>query len=203
MAQKKEQEKTGEFEQDANGKGTGDIPAAPGTAIAVRGNAKANAVQAALAALGASETKALQLPTLVLKAAGSAAAVLFREQMRVSDFAKPGEKPATVCAVADVTSGEQSMFLVPSVVADTIRREYPKIGPDGNVLIPPPFKADRNEKDEIIVSVREKEIAWLDAQPGTWPYVGKTFYIENVGQRAGKRYKDYIVKEIHIPAKQQ
>lgn len=199
--QEDNQKPDGGFEEGSEKTATGEIPQAPGTGVAIRGNANANEVQRALAAMGASETKALALPVLVLKTPGSAVAVLIREAMHVSDFAKPGEKPATICAVADITTGQQSMFLVPSVVADTIRREYPKVDADGNELTPPPFKADRNEKDEVTVSVREKEIEWLDSQPGTWPYVGKTFYIETVGQRQGKRYKDFIVKEMHIPKK--
>lgn len=201
----KAENNAGGFEEGSDKTASASIPPAPGTAVALRGNTASSDVEKALVEMGFSQARSVQLPVLVLKTAGAAAALWFREPMRLSDFAKPGEKHATCCPVADVTTGEESMFLVPATVSDTLRREYPKVSADGVVLVPPAFKADRDPQDDekIIKSVREKEIEWLDAQPGTWGYVGRFFYIKNEGQRAGKRYKDFTIKEITPPAKKE
>lgn len=50
--------------------------------------------------------------------------------MRVSDYKDPDpkkatEKPATICEVGDVTTGEQFLLLVPEVMAQNIKRAYP------------------------------------------------------------------------------
>lgn len=50
--------------------------------------------------------------------------------MRVSDYKDPDpkkatEKPATICEVGDVETGEQFLLLVPEVMSQNIKRAYP------------------------------------------------------------------------------
>ena len=73
----------------------------------------------------------LTMPALVLKEVGKAYFLAVADAMRESSV--PGkknadgvaEKPATVCTVGDVTTGEQFTLLVPSVVKSTWERDYP------------------------------------------------------------------------------
>ena len=73
----------------------------------------------------------LTMPSLVLKAVGVARILAIADAMRESSV--PGkknadgvqEKPATVCTVGDVETGEQFTLLVPAVFKSTLERDYP------------------------------------------------------------------------------
>lgn len=108
----------------------------------------------------------ITLPVLVLKVPNVPRIIKISEPMHVSTV--PGktladgtrEKPATICAVVDVETGETCNFLVPAVVQKNLDESYP----DG-------------------------------------AYVGKTFYVENLGKRKdGQRYNDFKIMEVEAEA---
>ncbi|MDE2020657.1 MAG: hypothetical protein KGJ13_10005 [Patescibacteria group bacterium] len=80
---------------------------------------------------GVKLTRRLTMPSLVLKVPGVARILAIADAMRVSSV--PGkvnkdgvqEKPATVCTVGDVETGEQFTLLVPAVLKSTLERDYP------------------------------------------------------------------------------
>lgn len=92
-----------------------------GTAVAVSGPIKLPA--------GFTAKRQVILPTLNLKP-GEPRVLLLTQPMAVStyvekDEAKKKEKPATVCAVGDVTDGMAYNLLVPAVLESTLREAYP------------------------------------------------------------------------------
>lgn len=70
------------------------------------------------------------VPSLVLKDAGNARTLLIQSEIRVSKIeGKKGEngvkeKPADICDVTDLETGEQFIFLVPAVVKSNLERDY-------------------------------------------------------------------------------
>lgn len=106
--------------------------------------------------------RVVTMPSLVMKNANEPRMLMIVSEMRVSNVKGKKlpdgtyEKPATVCDVGDIETGEQMIFLVPAVVAKNLDDVYP----DG-------------------------------------AYVGKTFYIENLGKRsASQRYNDFKIVEL-------
>ena len=103
----------------------------------------------------------LTMPSLVMKKLGERRFLAIADALRVSKV--PGkvnkegvqEKPATICTVGDVETGEVFTWLVPAVVQSTFTQEY----------------------------------------EGT-DYVGRTFVVENLGKREGKRHVDFAVAEV-------
>lgn len=79
---------------------------------------------------------------------------------RNPDPKKQKDKPATICGVVDVQTGETATLICPAVLAGNLRESYPK-----------------------------------DA------YVGKTFYMEKLAKRPGKRYFDFTLVEVEGKAK--
>lgn len=69
------------------------------------------------------------MPTLNIKEAGVTKILRIEDAMRLSTYVDPDpkkakEKPATICGVTDMESGEVYQFLVPSVVESQLKREY-------------------------------------------------------------------------------
>lgn len=68
------------------------------------------------------------VPSLVLKNSGDKRVLLICDAMRISkvvDKKDTAREPATVCTVGDIETGEQFIFLVPSVVKSNLERDYP------------------------------------------------------------------------------
>jgi hypothetical protein len=78
--------------------------------------------------------RVVTLPSMVLKAVGQAATVKILDEIRVSKVeGKPDaegkkQKPADICTVTNVESGEQAILLVPAVVKSNLERDYPSAG---------------------------------------------------------------------------
>ncbi len=118
MASRKSQRKT-----------TTDSGASTGTAVAIR--------QADMPE-GVKVVKRVTMPTLVMKVPDQSWTLFIRDEMRLSKIEnKTGKdadgkarkmEPATICTVADVTTGEEFTWLVPSVVQSNLQRDYPDDG---------------------------------------------------------------------------
>ncbi len=119
--------------------------------------------------------RALQLPTLVMKTPGEGRVLMFLSGLRVSTVApkKKEEFNATVATVVDTTTGEQMIFLVPAVVEGVFVDTFSSVREK-------PAKGDYDARQAL-----------YDAMPLTT----KTFYIENNGQREGRRHVDFTVIE--------
>lgn len=119
---------------------------------------------------GIALVRRLTMPSLVMKKLGERRFLAIADALRVSRV--PGkplkvpvkledgsvqthEKPATICTVGDVETGEVFTWLVPAVVQSTFTQDY----------------------------------------EGT-DYVGRTFMVENLGKREGKRHVDFAVAEV-------
>lgn len=108
--------------------------------------------------------RVVTVPSLALKNVGDSRILQFLDGLRVSKVTDKESKrePATVATVADMTTGEQFIFICPAVVKANLERDYADINPDGT--------------------------------PG---YVGRAFYIENLGKRTeSQRYNDYRIAEV-------
>jgi len=80
-------------------------------------------------------TRRITMPSLVMKKAGVVAYLTIVDAMRVStvknkpvkdsDGKEKPLEPATVCTVGDILTGEMYTFLVPSVVRENLKRDYP------------------------------------------------------------------------------
>lgn len=71
--------------------------------------------------------KLVTVPSLVMKIHGEERVLRFDTPITVSkvkDPKKPDEKPANVANVTDMESGEQFIFLVPSVVQANLEQEF-------------------------------------------------------------------------------
>lgn len=71
----------------------------------------------------------ITVPTLSMKEQGKPRLLQIMDAMRVSTYKDPDpkkakEKPATVCGVTDMETGEVFQFLVPSVVEANLKRDY-------------------------------------------------------------------------------
>ena len=137
----------------------------------------APAFQASDLPAGFRAVRALQLPTLSLKVAGVGRALAFQTGLRVSTVkSKEGEAPATVATVADLETGEQMIYLVPSVVESTLLETYAPPGTDAH-----PDREDAAARQAVY------DLA---------PLAGKVFYIRNNGKKKpGQRHIDYTVIE--------
>lgn len=121
----------------------------------------------------------ITVPTLVMKEPGKPLILTFNDRMRISTYIDPDpkkatEKPATICGVTDATTGVVSQLLVPSVVEANLRRDY-----DAKAKVEGKGKDTRITEDS-----------------GDHTYVGKTFRLENLGKRPGKRYFDFSIFEV-------
>lgn len=73
----------------------------------------------------------ITMPSLVMKKAGQTLFLNIVDAMRVSTVKdKPttdgkAKEPATICTAGDILTGEMFTFLVPSVVRENLRRDYP------------------------------------------------------------------------------
>lgn len=104
-------------------KGTQDnenqLPKAPGAAI--------TAPPASLPE-GFTVKRRITLPSLALKQVGQGRALKIMEEMRISkvkDKSDQKREPATVCPVTDMATGEVFTFIVPAVVRENLRDNYP------------------------------------------------------------------------------
>lgn len=121
----------------------------------------------------------ITMPTLVMKDASKEMVLMFNSRMSLSTYIDPDpkkqkEKPATVADVTDVETGAIWKFLVPSVVESNLRRDY-----DAEVKI-----------------TGEGKDAKITGDTGEHLYVGKTFQIQCLGKRPGKRYRDFSLLEV-------
>lgn len=123
---------------------------------------KSNAPTAFKLPEGMRVARVVTMPSLVMKEVNEPRCLLVVSEMRVSTVKGKKnadgtyEKPATVCDVGDIQTGEQMVFLVPAVVQKNLEDMYPNA-----------------------------------------EYVGKTFYIENLGKRkSGQRYNDFKIVEL-------
>ncbi len=109
----------------AKGNKGGTKPATPGAALPPP-PAPANLPS------GFKVTRRVTMPSLALKKTGDNRVLLFMDAMRVSNIkGKPDadgktREPATVSTVTDLQTGEQLIFIVPSVVKANLERDYPK-----------------------------------------------------------------------------
>lgn len=83
--------------------------------------------------------RTITVPSLVLKVVGEGAALRFDSAMRISTIQqKAGEgkqmDPATIANVTDVKTGEQFIFLVPSLVKSNLQNNYPDDGYNGKAF---------------------------------------------------------------------
>ncbi len=98
----------------------------PSTAVTLAPSSGLTALPA-----GLKVKRILTVPSLVLKVPGEGRALYFVSAIRVSKVVKkavegqPVEKPANIADVGDVATGEQFIFLVPSVVQSNLERDYP------------------------------------------------------------------------------
>lgn len=111
---------------------------------------------------GMKVAKVVTLPSLVMKNANEPRVLMIVSPFRISNVQGKKladgsfEKPATICDVGDVQTGEQMIFLAPAVVQKNLTDTYPN--------------------DD---------------------FVGKTFYIENLGKRqSSQRYNDFKIVEL-------
>lgn len=78
--------------------------------------------------------RVVTLQSLVMKADSEPRALTIHSAIRVSTVIKKpkagetAEKPANVCDVTDMETGEAFIFLVPSVVQSNLERDYPEEG---------------------------------------------------------------------------
>lgn len=147
-----------------------------------------------LAKKGYVVARQVSLPTLSLQPATPRILQLL-EAMRTSTYVDPDpkkakEKPATVCACADVETGEQVMLIVPAVIEMNLCEQYPKVSPDGVVIA---------SRDKDGKQLTREEIDTANPE-GTWGYVNRAFYVEKLTKRPGKRYFDHSIIEVQPPA---
>jgi hypothetical protein len=89
---------------------------------------------------GYKTARVVTLPSLVLKEAGQSVTVKILDAIRVSQVkGKPDkdgkeQKAADICTIADVTTGEQAILLVPAVVKSNLERDYVDEGYVGDVF---------------------------------------------------------------------
>lgn len=121
----------------------------------------------------------ITVPSLVLKEVGKPHILKIMDRMRISTYVDPDpkkkkEKPATICAVTNMETGEVAQLLVPSVMEANLRRDY-----DAMVKVEGEGKETRIVEDN-----------------GAHTYVDKVFRVENLGKRPGKRYFDFSIFEV-------
>lgn len=120
-------------------------------------------------------TRALQLPTLVMKKEGEGRQLAFLSGLRVSTVPpKPKESPATVATVADMETGEEMTFLVPAVVESILCDTYG------------PRTAER---------VKREDVQGRDEIYQATEITNRCFFIRNDGKKEGKRHVDFTVLE--------
>lgn len=108
-----------------------------------RGNPPVNqapAVQPANVPEGFRVKRQITLPSLAIKAQNESHILRFDSAMRISDVmdkpkgdAKPRD-PATIANVTEVSTGEQFIFIVPTVVKKNLERDYKDNGYVGCVF---------------------------------------------------------------------
>lgn len=116
-------------------------------------------------------TRRLTMPSLVLKVPGVARVLAIADPMRVSSV--PGkknaegvqEKPATVCTVGDVETGEQFTLLVPAVLKSTLERDYPDDSYVGKSFYIR-NEGKREGKRHIDFTIAEVDVSELSARAG-------------------------------------
>lgn len=96
-------------------------------AVAVIGSANTAMVLPA----GIKVKRAVTLPSLVLKNLGQSTMIQFTTSVRIStvvDKKDTKREPAKIANVRDITTGQEFIFLVPSVVLANLERDYPNEG---------------------------------------------------------------------------
>lgn len=124
-------------------------------------------------------SRQVTVPSLVLKEVGKPHILKIMDKMRISTYVDPDpkkkkEKPATICGVTNMETGEVAQLLVPSVMEANLRRDY----------------------DAVVKVEGEGREAKIVEDSGTHAYVGKVFRVENLGKRPGKRYFDFSILEL-------
>src|SRR3954470_4981560 len=78
-----------------------------------------------LEALGVVSVRSVTLPVLPKMKPHDVVALLMLSPMRTSDFKEKGaEKAATICNVANMATGEEYTYVVPTVVEKNLREQY-------------------------------------------------------------------------------
>lgn len=162
MAQKAA-EKAPETTQAPEAGKVSTLPIAPGH-VTAGGHASAyhQSEKQLLEALGLQPIKSVTLPTLPKMKPGDVVALLILGEMHDSNFIEKGaEKAATICNVANMETGEEYTYVVPTVVEKNLREQYPE-----KAYVGKSFLIRRGEQKEnkryVLYTIRE-----VAGKPGT------------------------------------